>query len=458
MSPEDLDQRNGIVSLGWFCNDLGTPTEQDRIVSQPREVTTESPRDRRLQRLAWAFFGISCALFIVGIVLSALNWSTEVATDWGLTTGSLSQDLFVTAMFSFSIVGIAVASRQPRNSVAWILLAIGFLWQLSAATAGYETYGLKTNPGAVPGAEISLALSQWIWVPAIGLIAVYLVLLFPDGHLPSRRWRIVSWAGAVAMISAAVGITFGTENFAEVGYPDLENPLAPEGLAWFFEPFNVGVALLPFCIVGAAISLIARYRRSRGVERLQLKWLATAVAAAALLFGVATAASFLYWVGDLPLPVWVRLLQELSIYSFIFIPIAVGIAIRRHRLYEIDALINRTLVYAILTAILAASYLGLVFGLQALLAPFTADSDLAVAGSTLAVAGMFRPARNLVQRFIDRRFYRRKFDSQRTLEAFVTNVRDQVNIDDLTSQLVGVVHSTVQPAHASLWLRSDIPR
>lgn len=223
--------------------------------------------DRAVSRLAWVAFALIAALFVVGLAFSSLNWSAwsaTTATDWGLTGGVLGADLFAIAMFSFAVVGGLIASRHPRNAIGWILLAIGFVWQIDSVSNNYQTYGLTTNPGGVPRPDVSLALSQWLWVPGVGLIGTFLVLLFPNGHLPSRRWRPLAWLSGIAMVLAGLAITFGTRSFPEVGYPDVRNPLVIEALVPFFEVASVAIALIPLSIVGSAASLILRYRHSQG--------------------------------------------------------------------------------------------------------------------------------------------------------------------------------------------------
>jgi hypothetical protein len=215
----------------------------------------------------------------------------------------------------------------------------------------------------------------------------------------------------------------------------------------------VAIALIPTTMVASAVALVLRFRRSRGEERLQLKWLAAAAGTVASLYLVAMAGSLTYAFSDAKAdPLWAQVLDQVALVSCGLIPIAIGIAILKHRLYDIDLIINRTLVYGGLTALLAATYFGIVVLLQGVI-PAAGDSDLTIAGSTLAVAALFRPLRARVQSFIDRRFYRRKVDAQRTLESFSSRLRDDVDLDHLSADLLGVVRDTLQPAHASLWLR-----
>jgi hypothetical protein len=255
------------------------------------------------------------------------------------------------------------------------------------------------------------------------------------------------------MILSYVGILVAPGSFADVGHPGVRNPLGIEVLRPVAEAVFVVIVLIPIGIVGCAISLIQRFRRSRGEERLQLKWLAAAAGTTAALYlaaMVGSIASGSVWAGSDP--TWLVVLQNVAAFSFALIPIAVGIAILRYRLYDIDLIINRALVYGALSAALTAAYFLAVAVFQGLLQPFGGQSQLSVAGSTLVIAALFRPGRARVQSFIDRRFYRRKYDSSRTLERFSASLRNEVDLNSLTGELVALTVEVMQPAHVSLWL------
>jgi hypothetical protein len=243
----------------------------------------------------------------------------------------------------------------------------------------------------------------------------------------------------------------------EPSWPDVANPLGIEALRPLSGSLDVSVGLLPLCMVGSALSLIGRFRRSRDRERLQLKWLAAGAGLTATLYLVLMASGGAEHFGLWTPPAWVNNFDDVIIYSFALIPVSVGVAVLKYRLYDIDVIINRTLVYGGLTALLATTYLGTVLLLQGVI-PTAGDSDLTIAGSTLAVAALFRPLRARVQDFIDRRFYRRKVDAQHTLESFSSRLRDDVDLDNLSRDLLGVVRDTMQPEHASLWLRPEDAR
>src|SRR5215213_7555345 len=393
--------------------------------------------------LAWSLAALSVIMFIAAIALHVLARSLDSAGEWS-TLGAVGRVLGFLPFLAFPLVGALIASTRPRNWVGWILLADGLLWTFGSVLDSYRIYGLA-RPGSVPFQVAVHALSQWLWVPAVGLFAVYLILLFPDGRLPSWRWRPLAWfSGAVmVLLSAGIGKPFGLEQ-----YP------------WVSDAFPVVLALLPLCILASAVSLVLRYRRAGSEVREQIKW----VAFAALFVGV----QFMIDIGASVLlvpttasgrePPWLAFLDQVGFISFAGVPIAVGIAVLKYRLYDIDVIINRALVYFPLSAMLALIYVGGVVSMQALFRAITGqESTLAVVASTLAIAALFNPLRRGVQAFVDRRFYRSSYDARKTLEEFATKLREQTDLEALKDNLVGVVRETMQPAHVSLWLRPDTP-
>jgi hypothetical protein len=427
---------------------------RDRVLAGGSRAMT----DRSAMRFARTIFWVTAALFVVAVVWSVANFAPNKPSGWD-TGEVLSGDLLLAAMFCFSVVGVLIASRQPRNAIGWILLAIGLVWELSTGvTENYNQYGLVTRPGSLPGQGLVIALTAWSWVPGVGLIGTFLVLLFPDGHLPSPRWRPLAWLAAVAMVLASLGIMVWPGDFGDSGFPQVTNPLGIQALRPVIGVTYVFIALIPLSMVGCAAGLIQRFRRSHTRERLQLKWLAAAAGTTAAVYLVTMVFSITQEQGwfSRSTPAWLSVLQIVAIYSFVLVPVAVGIAILRYRLYDIDVIINRALVYGALTATLAAVYLGVVVALGAVLRSVTdrANNNLAVAASTLAVAALFRPARARIQSFIDRRFYRRKYDAAQTLESFSVRLRDEIDLESLTVELQAVVRQTMQPTHVSLWLRS----
>jgi hypothetical protein len=397
----------------------------------------------------WWFF---LAMLAVGLPLELAEQSRS-AEAWGGAQGGAADVAFIVMLLTFPLTGLLILRRLPRNTIGWLLQAVGLVWGLNGLAANYANYGLVVNPGSLPGADVVAALNEGIWAPGIGLMGTFLILLFPDGHLPSRAWRPVAWLCAVTMVLVPVAVVLDPGRLEESPVPTMSNPLAQEWAAPVLEvALAVLVPLLALCIVASAVGLVSRFRHSRGIERQQLKWLATAGAAVAAVFLV-TIVSTLLTLATSPTPAWVTGLQAVSMPVFVLLPVAIGVAILQHRLYDVDVVINRALVYGLLTAALAGVYLGSVLLLQRALEPLTSQSDLAVAGSTLAVAALFRPARARIQAGVDRRFYRSRYDAAQTLDVFVDRLRHQVDLDAVGDDLRSAVRETVQPAHVSLWLR-----
>lgn len=412
--------------------------------------------DRALRRLAWVGWWMTLAASTFTQVITSLG-NPETPASWG--GSGLSEYGFLVVVLSFPLVGLGILVRQPRNLVGWLLTGIGLTWALPSLLDAYAHYGLVVSPGSVPGAAVVAAFNEGSWVWPILMMGVYLFLLFPDGHLPSPRWRWVAWLAGAAALLVPVAIALSPGELEEAPVAGLVNPLAVER----FQPLVLALTvaslpLVPLCIVAAVASLGLRFRRSVGIERQQIKWLATAGGLVAALFTGALSASLGAEFatggspGAVPLPVGV--LQEASILSFVLLPLAIGAAILRYRLFELDLVINRALVYGTLTAALAGFYLGSVLLLQLVLRPLTSESDLAVAGSTLLVAALFGPARTRIQQGVDRRFYRNRYDATMTADAFSSRLRDEVDLDMVAADLRATVEQTVQPAHVSLWLRT----
>jgi hypothetical protein len=384
-------------------------------------------------------------MFLASVVLYVLVRSSQEGPS---TSGALSELLIFVAFLAFPVVGALIASKHPKNPVGWICLAIGLFWM--------ETFMENSIPGSGPYPVTTDALTESLWIPPVGLLGVYLILLFPDGKLPSRRWRPLAWLSGVVMVLASLGITFAPGPLE--GHPGVRNPFGLEGAPWVATAGYVILPLLPLCMLASAASLVMRYRRSKGEERQQIKWIAFAASLVALVYLIAMVSSLTsseVW-GVAGTPLWLGLLQDAALVSFTAVPIAVGFAVLRYRLYDIDIVINRALVYGALTALLVTVYVGSVVSLQGALRALSGqESQLAVVASTLLIAAIFNPLRRRIQAFVDHRFYRRKYDARKTLEAFSAKHRDETNLVVLSDDLVGVVRETMQPAHVSLWLRPD---
>ena len=350
-------------------------------------------------------------------------------------------------VLGFATAGALIASRQPTNPVGWLSSTAALIYIFAGlADTFVNVFTEQATDGGVL-LRLWITVGESLWASGLGIGATLLLLLFPNGHLPSRRWRPVAWLASFALILIPVAQILVPGRIQD--YPVI-NPVGIPGAAAVLEGI-VGIAYLglALCVPLSMASLFFRFRRAAPVERQQLKWLLFAAGLVAVLFLSSVILEVVTQNSDAA----GALSNFLSTAALSAVPIAIGIAILRYRLYDIDVIINRALVYAGLTAILGLTYVGIVFGLQQLLSPITEESDLAVAGSTLAVAALFRPARSWVQAFIDHRFYRRKFDAQRTVEEFGAHLRNEVELRAVSEQLVGVVRETMQPVHASLWLR-----
>jgi hypothetical protein len=408
--------------------------------------------DRVLRRSAWAVFWFVLVMCSAAVLLSTAD-EPRTSESWE-SGGPLGEFMFALVVVTFPATGVLIARRQPRNTIGWLLLGIGLVWGLAALADNYARYGLLLNPGSVPGPDVAAAISEGAWAPGFGLMGTFLVLLYPDGHLPSPRWRPVALLSAATILLVFIVVDLAPGRLEESPVPTLPNPLAVGSPDTAWAVLLVTVPLLPLCIVACAVALVRRFRRSVGIERQQLKWLAAAGAAVAAIYLLTMASTLPSQMTASDAPGWVSALQRVTFLPFILLPLAIGIAILRYRLYDVDVVINRTLVYGSLTVTLAGIYLGSVLFLQLVLAPHTSESDLAVAGSTLAVAALFQPARGRIQRVVDRRFYRARYDSARILEGFSDQLRHSIDLGALETDLRRVVTESMQPQHVSLWLHT----
>jgi hypothetical protein len=394
---------------------------------------------------------------VATIVLSVLlRPAREGAGAWSTVGDAL---IFVTFL-AFPIVGALTASRRPRNPIGWICLAVGFLWMLIIVGGDYAAYGIAV-PGSVPYPVTIFALTYaWLWVPAVGLLGTFMFLLFPDGRLPSRRWRPLAWLAGVVIASESV-VAFLTPGPLD-GIEGARNPFGLEGYPWLDVLGWTVLPLLPICMLASAASVVLRFRRSAGEVRQQIKWIAFAASFMGslylLMMGASVISVLLAEPGTPSDPgtqtLWGALLEDVMILSFTAIPVAIGFAILRYRLYDIDVVINRTLVYGSLTATLVLLYAGSVVILQYASRALTGgESQLAIVASTLVIAALFNPLRRRIQNLIDRRFYRKKYDAQKTLSAFSKTLREETDLEALNAELLTVIRETIQPEHVSLWLR-----
>jgi hypothetical protein len=417
--------------------------------------TVADRRQSPMASAAWAASAATAAMALGGLVLAiAVPASASPIRDPRVSGGGAGLAAFELLTFTaLSALGAFVATRQPRNPVAWILCTTPFLLEL-ATIAERVYWSVTTGHPHRPAADWLLWLDNWAWVPALVPFVGLLPLLFPTGRPPGARWRFAGWATVAGGVCVVTGFALTPGRMQDLG---VDNPieLGP-GIGDALDALTgVGFLLAAGGTVSGAASQVWRFRRARGVERLQLKWVTTALG----LLGVVWTAMAIVGVvlpsagesGGLDIG-WLILLVGL-----LGVSATVAIATLRYRLYDIDVIINRALVYGSLTATLAGAYAGTVLLLEAVLRPVTRQSDLAIAGSTLAVAALFGPARARIQRMVDRRFFRRRFDAAQTLAAFGARVRDEVELTALSDELERVVAATWQPEHVSLWLRERSP-
>jgi hypothetical protein len=401
--------------------------------------------------LAWSVCGLSLVLTVLGLFLLVVSQSPVGAPVYA---GAPVFDYWLVntvIAVSFSVVGAVTAPHfPPQNPIGWIFCAIGLIGGMRLFSAEYAIVTLLAEPGTVlgtlPGGEALAWASSWMWIPHIGLF-LFLALLFPDGRTPSPRWWPFAWLAGVMVAVGAIAVALWPETAA--GFDLTNHPIGIEVATDVINPVEMVLYALGLVVIS---SLLVRLRRSTGVERQQVKWFAYAVAVlaiSAILTYVISETMGIRWLG------WIS--SVLVMISVVGLPVAVGIAILRYHLYNIDLIINRTLVYGSLTAVLVLVYLAGVVLFQELFRMLTGQkSQLVVVASTLAIATLFNPLRRRIQGFIDRSFYRRKYDAVKTLETFSKKLREETDLNALSSNLIEVVEETMRPAHISLWLRPDL--
>jgi hypothetical protein len=379
----------------------------------------------RSARVAWVLLALGLLTNAAGLALGAANRQGA---------GNPGELLLWVVFAAYLVVGCLILARRPGNTIGWIFTTVGLLTMIAGLAEVYARYA-NAHPGSLPGPLVGTWVLDWIWIPTILLALVFPLLLFPTGRSLSPRWRPVTWLAvgltAAYTVLGALSPTMELPNGRTVA-----NPIGVTSIDLDAGPLGAVLSgLLLFVFVASISSLMVRFRRSQGVERQQLKWFTYAGALVLLA------------------PLSNSLLGNISYVLLLALPIAVGIAILRYRLYDIDRLINRTLVYGLLTALLATVYAGVVLVGGQLAGQ--KQSNLVVAGATLTVAALFQPTRRRIQVVVDRRFNRRKYDAHRTVEAFSARLRDEVDLDALLAELLTVVDQTMQPTRTSLWLRQS---
>jgi hypothetical protein len=412
------------------------------VTEGTREQARGVGRIRTAAWVAWSVCTVSLLILALSLLLLLLGWSTPLPQDW---TPWRDQAVSLVGVIGAPILGGLVASRRPHNPYGWLWLGFGLGLALQQLAEPYAAYALVVEPGSlVAPRTISHVLG--LGGPVALTCAPFLLMLFPTGWLPSRRWRPLAW---ITLISGTVLLALN------LFFP------RPDEVGGTVTTATVAAVLTLFAaIVLSALSLVVRYRRTSGVERQQLKWFALAAGLSGVSIVGQVLSFFVAQVLNLDPQFGDTLWNLLGAATNTGLYMAVGFAILRYRLYEIDILINRTLVYGSLTATLALVYFGGVAATQAIFRTLTGQEQqpqLTIVVSTLAIAALFNPLRRRIQSFIDRRFYRSKYDARKTLEAFSAKLRDETDLEALNNELVGVVRETMQPAHVSLWLRPDTP-
>jgi hypothetical protein len=393
-------------------------------------------KPRRAAQLAWILGSLTFALFIIYV---ALGLTRPPRLPPRVTPGEPERLLSDIPYLVFAGVGALIAARRPRNPIGWLFIAVGFFLLLPLFATEYALYALHTNPGAFPGGALAAWVTTWSWLVGIGSL-VLAVLLFPDGQLMSRGWRFLAWLvvadSALSVLALAV-LLWPLRGLRLVGTWEAQASLQTSTA---LRVLSVGFPLLILMMLGALLSLLLRFRRSRGEERQQLKWV---VYGGSVPLAINVLTGLITGFGDTSFLLVVEAIGVLAL------PVSIGIAVLKYRLYDIDLIINRTLVYLALTATLGFSYFALVAGVSSI----AGDSSITVAAATLAVAALFQPLRQRIQSLINRRFYRSKYDAERTIADFSAKLRSDIDLDHLTAEMAAVVHDTLQPAQFYLWLR-----
>jgi hypothetical protein len=388
--------------------------------------------------LAWAGAALAFALTIAAVLLPPVPGGAD----------TYLMVVFVLMMTGLASMGLLITSQRPRNPIGWLLLVAAVMFGISIMGGGYAELSVSRYGRDLPLTTFLAWVTGWTFAPAIGIVVIFVPLLFPTGRLPSPRWWPILIPAVLGPLAAALPAAFRPGPMDVPG--NIVNPVGIPGAGPLLDVVNLlSIATAAPALLLVILSLVLRYRRGDAVEREQIKWFAypASVAAVALAIGLPD-------VGLISDAAWTIALSAMSL-----VPVAIAIAILRHRLFDIDVIINRTLVYGALSVLLAAVYIGSVLLLQELLRPLAPDSGLAVAASTLAVVALFQPLRRRIQAVVDRRFYRSRYDAEQIVHAFAGTLRDKVDLSALTDELVNVVDQSVRPARARVWLRqTDLAR
>ena len=397
--------------------------------------------DRALRRLAWAWEALIAACLTAQSVFAYLSRGASASTSAGWSGSGPLAVVATAPLLLFPGVGLLLALKRPRNSIGWIMLGIG--QAIAVPFGAYATYALLARHGDIGGGTLAAALDGPTWVPLIGLAGIFLILLFPDGHLPSPRWRWFARAAAASMAVSMVAIFLSPGKFEL--YPKVTNPYGVRGIDVLF----ITILFIPVAIAGAAVSLILRYRRSRGMDRLQLKWLAAAAVVVASVYLVVEPFSAV--IGS-PNPTWLLGLQDLALFTFGLIPLAIGFSVLKYRLFDIDLVINKTLVFAALAVFITAVYVAVVVGVGAAVGGVGSPLLSAIAAAVVALA--FQPVRRRAQRVADRLVYGERATPYEVLSAFSDRLAGAYANEDLLPRMARILAEGTGAAGAAVWLRS----
>ena len=403
---------------------------------------SSSAPDRSRAGLAWLLFIVAIGTASAAVVFTLMSGGSS---EPSVTSVGVGDVLYLVSFQLFSVVGVLIASRRPENAVGWLLLAIGVANGIGLLSGSYPGWALYVHPSAPLGAEIA-GLTSWLWIPAVALPATFLLLIFPDGHLPSPRWRWFARVLAGGMIAGSIGILFSPGPIE--GFPGVTNPFGAAWLSWL----TLGIIVIPFGVVAAVASLVIRFRRATGDDRQQIKWIAVAAAIVGVLYGTALIVSFASgW--DNQGPGWVQTLQSLCLASFGLLPIAIGIAVLKYRLYDLDLVIRKTVVFALLAAFITAVYVGIVVGVGTIAGASSNTVLSAVAAAAVALA--FQPVRRGAQRIADRLVYGSRATPYELLSDFSQRVSSTYAADDVLPRMARLVAEGIGADRAAVWLRSD---
>ena len=405
--------------------------------TEDRAAPVSSPRLRLLARV---IFGLTILGIAGGIWFSILD------------TGKTETDLgFLLSFCLFPIIGYILAIRRPDNAISWLMLGIGAAFGLSALVGSYASYAINGGVGGEHLGAIALAFDQPMWLPIVGLPATFLILLFPDGHLPSPRWRWFAWVLGISMVITFLAILFGPGRFEESAFPNVVNPLGSEALRPVLAVATGAIIMLPIGVIGSLVSLVQRFRRSTGIERLQLRWLVTAAGTVAILYASALVFSFNSAWGADSTPGWVAVIQSLAIVSFGLIPIAIGVSVLRYHLFDIDLVINRALLLAAMVVFITIVYVAIVVGVGALVGSQSTPVLSAVAAAVVALA--FQPARRRAQRFADRLVYGKRATPYEVLSQFSDRLGNAYANEELLPRMARALAEGTGASRADVWVR-----